>query len=98
MDSEQLARQHGWRAAYDSDETPPLLVVYHPDRSRHFTGETAWTFAVQLETKPTRGRLWEVVAEGRVIAGDLFKTEADEAARAELLRSGLRATVRRRVG
>ena len=43
-----IALLRGWREAWDEDETPRLLVVYHPGRGIHFTGERAWRSACQM--------------------------------------------------
>ena len=40
-----IARTQGWLEARDYDETPDLLVVWHPQLAIHFTGKNAWRAA-----------------------------------------------------
>ena len=41
-----IAKAFGWRAA--ADGATPILVVWHPQLRRHFTGSEAWKRAVRL--------------------------------------------------
>lgn len=41
-----IATAFGWHAASDEDGETPILVVWHPGLSRHFTGADAWKRAV----------------------------------------------------
>jgi hypothetical protein len=42
-----IALARGWREATDYDESPPLLVVYHPTLGVHFSGANAWRDAAE---------------------------------------------------
>lgn len=50
-----MALALGWREAWDEDETPKLLVVWHPRLGRHFTGPNAWRAAVMDSEEPVEG-------------------------------------------
>ena len=43
-----IAKAFGWSAVTDEDGTTPILVVWHPQLRRHFTGSEAWKRAVRL--------------------------------------------------
>jgi hypothetical protein len=43
-----IAKAFSWRAATDEDGITPVLVVWHPQLKRHFSGSDAWKRAVRL--------------------------------------------------
>lgn len=43
-----IAKAFGWHTASDEDGETPVLVVWHPQLRRHFTGADAWRCAVRV--------------------------------------------------
>jgi hypothetical protein len=53
----EFAEGAGWKVATDYDTVPHTLVVYHPIRGIHYTGEHAWENAAawsRSEDRPAR--------------------------------------------